>query len=191
MNGLIRKILDLKQREPLREEHRDGSSSEPRFKQEETQNGDYSVPENLQADGFYAIQIAQAEMYDLGNIEFISHFILYDRKEKIAVDVTSDVKPAPLLSATRPAEVLSLKGVDSIERYLTGVSKPKFTTAFPSGVRSFVARELADACYIPLRARMFELRNARLNLDSATNAFREQATHLRTRYLPPENNPSE
>lgn len=180
MRRLIRRLLGLEQKIIPREEMEDESSS--RQEGSETQTGEYSVPENLQLDGFYAVQFAQAEMYDLGNIEFIPHFILYDRKERIAVDVTSDVKPAPLLSATRPAEVMPPQDVNFIEEYLTGAVKPEFTD-FPQGVRFFVARELSDACYIPLRERMVELQKARILLDRATNAFREQATKLRTKYL--------
>jgi hypothetical protein len=189
MSNLIRRILGIERKDQPRDRFQDESQFEP--EEPRTQTGEYSVPENLNPEGFYTVQIAQAEMYDLGNIEFISHFILYDRKERIAVDVTSDVKPAPLLSATRPAEVLTTQGVDTIEKYLTGEVKPEFTTDFPQGVNSFVARELSDACYVPLRARMVELRNARTVLDSATNAFREQATNLRTKYLSAGQNSSE
>jgi hypothetical protein len=180
MSGLIRRILGIKRKQEPKDRFRDESfeSEKP-----QTQRGEYSVPETLNPNGFYAVQIAQAEMYDLGNIEYISHFILYDRKERIAVDVTSDVEPAPLLSETNPAEVLTAENVATIEKYLTGEVKPEFTIDFPQGVNSFVAREISDACYVSLRARMVELRDARVVLDRATNAFRNQATNLRTKYL--------
>ncbi len=167
-----------------KEEPREDKSTDAPFPEEKKQKGEYSVPDTLNPEGFYAIQVAQAEMYDLGNIAFIPHFILYDRKQGIAIDVTSDVRPAPLLSETRPAEVIPREGVDGIEKYLTGEVKPEITVNFPSGVRYFVATELSDACYIPLRTRMVELRDARLTLDAATNAFREQAKHPRTKNLP-------
>lgn len=189
MKGLIRRILGMERREGPITLPQDESyfRDEPSFEPEEprTQKGEYSVPETLNPDGFYAVQTTQAEMYDPGNFAFISHFILYDRKEGIAVDVTSDVKPAQRGSATRSVKVLS--HVNSIEKYLTGEVKPEFKAAFYQGVAlgvySFVARELSDACYVPLRARMVELRDAGAVLDTATHAFREQAINLKTKDL--------
>jgi hypothetical protein len=175
MSGLIKRILGIQK--ATKEDDRINEEEE----EDEQSSGEYSVPENLNPEGFYAIKASQAEMYDLGNIDFISHFILYNRKEKIAVDITSDVQPAPLLSATQPVDVLMPEGIETLEKLLTGKSKPQF--CHYSGIKSFVAHELNDPCYAPLRARMIEVRDARLKLNSATNAFREQASNLRSRYL--------
>jgi hypothetical protein len=149
------------------------------------QQGEYSVPSPIREDGLYAIQIAQSEMYDLGNIAFISHFLVYDRKERIAVDITSDVKSAPLLSQTRPVEVCTNEeDIETLEEYLTGRTKPQFEEDFPQGIKSFRATELSKESYETVRTKLVALRTARASLDSAVEGFRTEIPDLKTRYFP-------
>ena len=56
-------------------------------------------------DRLFFVRVTQDEMYDLGNIESITHFILYNQTQGMAVDITSDVKQAPLLSAVPRMQV--------------------------------------------------------------------------------------
>lgn len=53
----------------------------------------------------WLIKGKQQEMYDLGNFAEIAHYILYDDATEVAIDVTSDVKQAPLLSQVQPGTV--------------------------------------------------------------------------------------
>jgi len=182
MKGLVKRCLDLWNSisEPSWS-HEDEPSWE---NEEQIHQGVYSVPKTLKENGFYSIQLEAAEMYDLGNFEFIAHFILYDRREKIAIDVTSDVQPAPLLSETAPAEVLHSESVESLEQYLTGKSTPEYTT-FPQGMKSFIARELNDSKYDSLRRKMVSIRDARKSLDLAVKDFREQTKSSKNGLLNP------
>ena len=54
----------------------------------------------------FRLKITQAEMYDLGNIDNIDHYVLYDSSSKVAVDITAEVNQAPLLSEVRPYHVV-------------------------------------------------------------------------------------
>ena len=83
--GLLGRLLGRREEKTQRpvDSRRQEDFQEPEIKY---QQGEYSVPSSMREDGLYAIQIAQSEMYDLGNIAFISHFLIYDRKERIAVD---------------------------------------------------------------------------------------------------------
>ena len=122
-------------------------------------------------------------MYDLGNVSCISHFVLYNRREKIAIDVTSDIQPAPLLSRTQPAELFSKECVENIEIYLTGEKKPKYNPHFISGIRSFIVEELVEPKYISLREKMIGIRDTKKSLDSAIDDFKREAMILRGVYL--------
>ncbi len=154
----------------------------PKREEEKPTLGGYLLPPTLRADGIYAIEISQAEMYDLGNIKFIPHFFIYDRQEKVAVDITSDIKPAPLLSATRPAEVTGGDVVELLEKYLTGEIKPEFTSDFPQGIKYFRAYDMnGDA--VNLRERITTLRNAKTILDDATKNFRADAVSVGKKYF--------
>ena len=152
-------------------------------------SGEYYVPSSLKENGMYAIQISQAEMYDLGNIKFIPHFILYDRKNRVAIDITSDIRPAPLLSQTRPAEVLGEEAVDFIEQYLNGKTKPEYTEHLPQGIKLFRADEMNGRSY-NLRERTIALKSARATLDTAIENFRRDAISLGREYFPKEESKS-
>ena len=157
----------------------------PKREEEKPSLGGYFLPPTLRVDGIYAIEISQAEMYDLGNIKFIPHFFIYDRQEKVAVDITSDIKPAPLLSATRPAEVMGNDAVELLEKYLTGEIKPEFTSDFPQGIKYFRAYEMNGGSG-NLRERIVALKSARTTLDTATENFRRDAVNIGKKYFPKE-----
>jgi len=184
MSGLIKRLLGIKPPKVKSFAEREAPLSE--IEEPVRQEGKYSVPETLNPEGFYAIQIAQAEMYDLGNIDFIDHFLLYDRKSGIGIDITSDIKAAPLLSATQPANVFSSDNVDLIENYLTGRVKPECSDfpGFPEGVKCFVAVELIGNKYEPLRENMVRLRDTQAQLKTLTDAFGNeiQGTGLKDSY---------
>ena len=113
---------------------------------------------------------------------FIPHFFIYDRKEKIAVDITSDIKPAPLLSATRPAEVMSNDTVELIEKYLTGEIKPEFNSDFPQDIEQFIAHEMNENSS-DLRERAVALKSAKITLDVAIESFRRDAVSVGKKYF--------
>jgi len=142
------------------------------------------VPERK---GFYAIKIVQAEMYDLGNIDNIPHFILYDRETRTAIDVTSDVNPAPLLSKTAPAEVLSDEGsIETLEGLLSGELQPTPNWRDAGGVpcvTGFSYEELTDEKYASMRRTMVELRAAKIQLDEKVEELRVGCMTLRQKYL--------
>lgn len=145
-------------------------------------DGVYDVEMPLDDKGFYAIHLAQAEMYDLGNIAFIDHYLLYDRGNRICVDVTSDVNPAPLLSRTQTAEVFDDKGVDSIEQMLNGCVKPRYSPKEIEGCSIFRAWTLGEE-YTSLRTQMKVVYEAHISLLSAVELFRTEAQILRGKYI--------
>ncbi len=155
----------------------------PKIEEEKPTLGGYFFSPPLRTDGIYAIEISQAEMYDLGNIKFIPHFFIYDRQEKVAVDITSDIKPAPLLSATRPAEVIGNDSVELLEKYLTGEIKPEFTSDFPQGIKYFRAYEMNRGSS-NLRERIVALKSARTTLDTAAENFRRDVVSIGKEYFP-------
>ena len=133
-------------------------------------DAEISIP-TLRDDGIYAIIFAQAEMYDLGNIAFIKHYVLLDRKNKVAVDVTANVDQAELLSAVPRGAVLPPAGVQQLEHWLTGKEVPKYSLDFPTGVREFRAVEIKSANLEALRDGLKAIGDTRSAYDKAIDDF--------------------
>ena len=142
------------------------------------QQGKYSVPETLNPDGFYSIQYEKGEMLDLSASKFHSHFVLYDRKEKLALEVTSDIHPNVLFWPGRPPQFMFPDDVRMIEDYLTGKLRPVFDPEEIRGIRSFEVLELADSRHQSMRKRMTDLRDAQVSLDTAIDALRREARDI-------------
>jgi hypothetical protein len=125
----------------------------------------------------YSLKITQAEMYDLGNIKDIPHYILYDSGSKIAVDITAEVEQAPLLSAVEPYYVIFDTSV--IEKLLSGEIKPvdnSYETNF--GITGFESKELQGEEYEDLRETMIRLADARKFMERITANMRENCLRL-------------
>jgi hypothetical protein len=196
MNGLVGKVLGMfkvpeqinpgdytKDFEKLNDSNSETKKSDIKF-------GECIIPKVINPEGLYVVKIMQAELFNPTN-EYITRLIIYDRKEKIAIDVTSDTRPSNTVSDVPNIQFLSSQGITSIDNYLTGVEKPMFGGGIFRGVSSFIARELADVCYNSLRLKLFELKNARLLFDTATNAFLENSASLRNNYSISESKPLE
>src|SRR3989338_4813781 len=114
----------------------------------------------------FRIKVTQAEMYDLGNIDNIDNHVLYDSGAKVAVDITAEVKQAPLLSKVRPYSVVLDTSV--LEAYLSGAEKPvkdwNEAGCVPC-ITGFEAEELIGDGYTPVRQTMVRLRDAQKTLD--------------------------
>ncbi len=132
----------------------------------------------------FRIKVTQAEMYDLGNIDTIDYHILYDSGVRVAVDITAEVKKAPLLSEVRPYSVVSDTSV--LEAYLSGAKKPVKNRNDASDIpyipciTGFEAKELVGEQYKPVRQTMVRLRDAQKSLDDRVGEMREHclATNL-------------
>lgn len=132
----------------------------------------YQVPTVLLDQGFYAIELRQGEMYDLGNVAYIPHYIFYDRATGIAVDVTSDVKEAPLLSATQPSAIIPQESIATLEAFLTGAAKPEARDgAIAQGIGYFKATEVDSALAQSLRGSLANLAAAKRQHDEAVTSF--------------------
>ena len=68
----------------------------------------------------YKVELTKAEMYDIGNITQVVHYILYDSASRCAVEITAEVNQAPLLSRVRPYEILDGGSINALEKYLFG-----------------------------------------------------------------------
>ncbi len=125
--------------------------------------GEYSVPPQLKDDGFYAIVRSTATGYmtamDYGP-PFPNQFILYDRGNKIAIDITCEDRSSRYYSGYNHPVLLSDSDIELIEKYLTGIQKPEYNDS-PAGVKSFIAREEDDPKYVPLREKMRLLQQRR------------------------------
>lgn len=140
----------------------------------------HNVPDVLLDQGLYQIRLVQGEMYDLGNIDNVTHHILYDRATGVALDVTAEIEPAPLLSATQPAQVLDDENIKCIENLLSGRIKPDPSTVGPlgQGISVFEAREIEPDFVESLRAHMLAIRTATSQLRSAREAFDSELKNL-------------
>ncbi|MEK6846422.1 MAG: hypothetical protein AABY26_06695 [Nanoarchaeota archaeon] len=120
-------------------------------------------------DKLFFVKATQNEMYDLGNIMPITHFLLYNQTQKLAVDITSDVQQAPLLSAVPKMEVMSEKDVRNIEKIMVeGVKVPEEEDGcmLVTYVKQFECEELVGEQYAPIATAMAQLREAKTSLDS-------------------------
>ena len=146
-----------------------------------------SVPLQLKPDGMYAITLAQAEMYDLGNIKFIHHYVLMDRKNGTAVDITADIKQAPLLSRVAAGTVLPPETVSNLETWLTGQTKLQYSEDFPQGIKEFRVTEVSAELAASLRTALDSLATTRKAFDAAVTNLRKELAGVRSCYpVPPE-----
>ena len=121
----------------------------------------------------FRIKVTQAEMYDLGNISNIDHHVLYDSGAGVAVDITAEVKQAPLLSEVRPYKVVS--GASVLEAYLSGAEKPIKNWQEAGNIpciTGFEAEELVGEQYNPVRQTIVKLRDAQKALDDRVAEMR-------------------
>lgn len=140
---------------------------------------DVHRPEKLSPDGIYAIRLTQAEMYDLGNIEWIDRYFIFDRKTGIAVDVTSMIDQAPLLSARENAAEVPEQGRDSLEAWLSGRKRPEYCEQFPQGVKRFSASEIDSAQAPIFRACMEKVAEFRAGLNAAVRSLEQEVLEVR------------
>lgn len=114
----------------------------------------------------FRLKIIQAEMYDLGNIDNISHYILYDSGSKIGVEITAEINQAPLLSKVSPYEVI--RDTSVIEGLMNGTIKPakniREKRVFPH-ITGFEKKELTNKDYTKLRESMILLRDSQRTLE--------------------------
>lgn len=125
-------------------------------------------------DRLFFVRVTQDEMYDLGNIEPITHFILYNQTRGMAVDITSDVKQAPLLSAVPRMQVLPKEGVETIEKLMgEGFTKRKEGEELSviSAVRKFEYNPLEGDKYVPVAETMVRLNQTKSSLDDVMLSF--------------------
>ncbi len=121
-----------------------------------------SLPPNLGKEAIVAIHYSQAEMYDLGNIGFIDHFVLFDRKTRVAVDVTAQIKQAELLSQMPRGCV----GVEQFVEFLEGVICGDITLThvgeqgggIPQGIRQFTVTQIAPEHFELVREAMSDMK---------------------------------
>ena len=114
----------------------------------------------------FRIKVTQAEMHDLGTIDNIDHYVLYDSGSRIAVEITAEVKQEPLLSEVRPYNLVSDTSV--LEAYLSGKKKPVNDWHDAGGlpcIAGFEAQELIGEEYTLIRQTMLGLRDAQKTLD--------------------------
>lgn len=114
----------------------------------------------------YKLKLTLTEMYDLGNLDDIDHYILYDSNSKIAIDITSDVKQAPLLSRVKPYTFI--RDSSKIEGILNGNIDIKDTD-----LKGFEKEELNGEKYNIVREKMIQLNDAQKTLDSRIEELRE------------------
>lgn len=111
------------------------------------------------------LKITQAEMYDLGNIEDIDHYILYDSGSKIAIDITSEINQAPLLSKVSPYNiVMDTSGIEDLINGTFQMAKSLEEAGGVPYVKNFEQQELNGQDYKKLREYMIALRDAQKNV---------------------------
>ncbi|OGY55720.1 MAG: hypothetical protein A2912_01255 [Candidatus Buchananbacteria bacterium RIFCSPLOWO2_01_FULL_40_23b] len=142
------------------------------------QLGEYDVPKILHENGFYAIHYSAAEAPDLC-FNFYERYVLYDRKEKICVDVSGDV----MGYSSVPPTLFENKAVDFMESLLVGTNRPLYRDE-PAieGMLFFRAWEL-EGSYDSLCGRMMKLRETRREYDVAVANLQTEAQILRRMYL--------
>ena len=124
----------------------------------------------------HRVELRQAEMYDLGNIEDITHHMLYDSGTRVVVDITAEVNQAPLLSRVTPYDLITDEGIGVLEKYLSGEVQPIKDWRKAGGVpciTGFKAEELVGDEYTPVRETMVALRDARKVLDDKIGEMRD------------------
>ncbi len=142
-------------------------------------NAELSLPQSIKKDAIYAITISQAESYDVGNIDFIPHYVLLDRSTGVAIDTTALISQAPLLSAVSEGRVLSKDESKQLDACLTGETIPQFSEGFPQGVNQFSAVEIPEEAVEALRSAMSQVAKAREAYDSAVRGFTEEVNGIR------------
>ena len=164
---------------------------------EEWITGEYDVPKSLKDDGFYLIQYSLPIINESMKQSWVSMSFLYDRKERLAIMISSLDLYAVSFKSTAESIFQSIRdneyveGVEFIEEYLTGKLKPKYlikNEGFLEGVKSFNAKELENIVLLPMRQRMLDIKKSRLALDEAANAFIKEAISLRGAFLPASEN---
>ena len=140
--------------------------------------GEYDVPKILHDNGFYAIHYSAADAPDLC-FNFYEHYVLYDRKEKICVNVSGDV----MGYSSVPPTLFENKAVDFMESLLVGTNRPLYRDE-PAieGMLFFRAWEL-EGSYDSLCGRMMKLRETRREYDVAVANLQTEAQILRRMYL--------
>ena len=94
----------------------------------------------------------------------LSHHILYDSFSKAAVDITAEVKQAPLLSRVQPYTFLDEELTGLLERLISGEEKPikdyhnQEMIDIPC-VIGFESTKLDGSEYIPIRDAMARLKD--------------------------------
>ena len=145
--------------------------------------------------GFWFVRLQQEEMYDLGNIAWIEHFLLVDADTHTAIDVTSDISPAPLLSETAPCDVLKPENVDFLLDVLVNGNIPEGwknpqkvdnvhgMEEYPRGP-IMMAREVSGSEFVAMRTAMLAVRQAREALNASVEAMRRLARASKDNLLP-------
>lgn len=134
------------------------------------------------------IRYQQMEMYDLGNLAWIARYVLLDAATETAVDVTQEIAPAPLLSATETGMVITASGVTLLRDVLrTGTLPEGVLREHAGNVHGyhelpegpiFRARELGKE-FSAVRAHVNRIRAARAAFDDAVTDLKDAAKHLR------------
>lgn len=127
---------------------------------------------------FY-IELMQEEMYDLGNLSHITHYIVYDQENRIAVDITSDVDQAPLLSAVNRMEILDVKSHDHLDKLIEeGLEEPSeeevMTGEAMHGIVNFYYEKLEGQQYKKLGITMLGLRAFDIHRRQTMDRFYEE-----------------
>jgi hypothetical protein len=138
-------------------------------------NAEVAVPEKINPKGLYAIFFLQAEMYDLGNKQFIGHYLIYDERKQNAVDVTAHIRQAPLLSAVPKGKVLD--DCSDIRALLYKKRIPQYTNN--QGVKKFIALELASPVSEQIRNSLAALVDLDKTREVALNQFAQNLGAVR------------
>ena len=117
-------------------------------------------------EGLFRLKVTQEEMYDLGNIKNIDHYILYDSSSEVAVEITAEVNQAPLLSKVPPYKIIG--DIDFFRKLVNGDVKGE--SIFPAG---YEQEELIGDNYSKLRESMIVLRDFQKSLDEGIDNIRK------------------
>lgn len=139
--------------------------------------------------GLFICKTGGAEMYDMGNLMWVDHFILFDERSRTAIDVTADVKQAPLLSRMLPGELVNEEGTEFWRQLVNGFVPRDWIPPSLYGMGTFedlpgakapkgpaiVAMEVSGERFEEMRAVMVRLKIARQTLDREIEALRDAA----------------
>lgn len=137
-------------------------------------------------DKLFYIKAKQTEMYDPGNLADITHYLLYNQTKGILIDITADVKQAPLLSEVEPMEFLGNKDVKLIEKLMKeGIKEPdpKLPLRPVTYVKEFECKELEGRMYGRLAETMTELYETNQALDINVKKMRKLCKKLDFSYI--------